>query len=58
MPPERTGNRAVDNRTGALLPLIDGSSTLEAIVDACGMPRLDALRALHDLVQRAIVAFE
>jgi hypothetical protein len=53
---EQTGNRA-DNRIGVLLPLIDGSSTLEAIVDVCGMPRLDALRSLNDLVQRGIVTF-
>jgi len=56
--PDQTGNRAIDNRTGAPLPLIDGSATLEAIVDVCGMPRLDALRALDDLAQRGIVAFE
>jgi hypothetical protein len=58
MVPEQTGNRAFDDRIGVLLPLIDGSSTLEAIVDVCGIPRLDALRALHDLVQRGVVAFE
>jgi DNA-binding IclR family transcriptional regulator len=58
MVPEQTDNEAIDNRISVLLPLIDGSSTLEAIVDVCGIPRLDALRALHDLVQRGVVAFE
>jgi hypothetical protein len=55
---KRTGNRAIDNRTGFLLSLIDGSSTLESILIACALPRLDALRILDDLVQRGVVAFE
>ena len=46
------------HRSGFLLSLIDGSSTLKAIVDACGMPRADALHILYDLVQEGIVAFE
>jgi Tfp pilus assembly protein PilZ len=49
---------AIDHRTGLLLSLIDGSSTLETIVDACGMPRVDALCVLYNLVQKGIVAFE
>ena len=51
MLPEHTGNRASDHRTGFLLSLIDGSSTLDAILDVCGLPRLDALRIVHDLVK-------
>jgi hypothetical protein len=58
MAPEPTGSRAIDSRAGVLLPLIDGVSTLQTIIDVCGMPRLDALRALQDLVQRGTVAFE
>ena len=48
---------ANDHRAGFLLSLVDGVSTLETIVDACGMPKLDALRILNDLVERGIVAF-
>lgn len=58
MLPESKGSHAIDHRTGFLLSLVDGSCPLERIVDECGMPRLDALRVLHDLVQRGIVAFE
>ena len=58
MLPEQTGNRAIDGRTGFLLSLINGASTLEAILDVCALPRLDALRILHDLVQRGTVTFE
>jgi hypothetical protein len=56
--PVATGNRPIDQRTGVLLSLIDRQSTLGAIIDLCGLPRLDALRILHDLVQRGIVALE
>jgi hypothetical protein len=58
MLPKLTRQRPIDTRTGFLLSLIDGSSTLEAILDVCGQPRLDALRILDDLVKRGIVAFE
>ncbi len=47
---------SMDHRAGFVLSLIDGSSTLETILDVCGMPRLDALRILQELVQQKIVA--
>jgi hypothetical protein len=56
--PAATGNRAVDQRTGFLLSLMDRQSTLGAIIELCGLPRLDALRVLHDLVQQGIVALK
>jgi hypothetical protein len=48
----------IDHRAGFLLSLVDGSSTIEAILDVCGMPKLDALRILHELVQRGAIGFE
>jgi hypothetical protein len=48
---------SIDHRAGFILSLVDGSSTVEQILDVCGMPRLDALRILHELVQQKIVAF-
>lgn len=48
---------SIDHRAGFVLSLIDGSSTVDMILDVCGMPRLDALRILHELVQQKIVAF-
>jgi hypothetical protein len=48
---------SIDHRAGFILSLIDGSSTVDMILDVCGMPRLDALRILHELVQQKIVAF-
>jgi hypothetical protein len=55
--PAPTDSPSVDHRTGFLLSFIDGSATLEAIVDRCGMPKSDALRILYDLVKWGIVTF-
>ena len=49
---------SIDHRAGFVLSLIDGTSTLEMILDVCGMPRLDAIRILHELVQQKIVALK
>jgi hypothetical protein len=49
---------SIDHRAGFVLSLIDGSSTFEMILDVCGMPRLDALRILHELVAQRIVAIK
>jgi hypothetical protein len=51
------GNRVVDERAEVLLSFIDRQSTLGAIIEVCGLPTLDALRILHDLVRRGIVGF-
>jgi hypothetical protein len=48
---------SMDHRAGFILSLIDGSSTVEMILDVSGMPKLDALRILLELVQQKIVAF-
>jgi hypothetical protein len=48
----------IDHRAGFLLSLVDGTSSLETIIEACGMPRLDALRIVQEMVQRRIVGFK
>lgn len=48
---------SIDHRAGFILSLIDGTSTIEMVLDVAGMPKLDSLRILHELVQRRIVAF-
>jgi hypothetical protein len=55
MAPSQIDCLAIDHRAGFLLSLVDGASTLEALLDVCGMPRLDALRILQELVQRGAV---
>jgi hypothetical protein len=49
---------SIDHRAGFVLSLVDGSSTLEMILDVCGMPRLDAIRILHELVQQRVIALK
>jgi hypothetical protein len=49
---------SIDHRAGFILSLIDGSVSVETILDLSGMPRLDALRILHELVLQKIVAFK
>jgi len=48
---------SIDHRAGFILSLIDGTSPIEMIIDVSGMPKLDALRILHELVQQRIVSF-
>ena len=48
---------SMDHRAGFVLSLIDGSSSVEMILDMCGMAKLDALRILNELVQEKIVSF-
>ena len=46
----------LDHKSGFLLSCIDGYSTIDEILDVCGMPPLDALRILCDLVQQNVIA--
>jgi hypothetical protein len=47
---------SIDHRAGFVLSLVDGVSSLEMILDVSGMPSLDALRILYELVQQRIVS--
>jgi hypothetical protein len=47
----------MDHRAGFVLSLVDGSSSVDMILDLSGMSKLDALRILYELVQQKIVAF-
>jgi hypothetical protein len=46
----------LDHRAGFLLSLVDGTSTVETILDVCGMPREEALAMIEDFAQRGILA--
>lgn len=48
---------SIDHRAGFVLSLIDGVSSIEMILDVSGMPELDALRILSELVQQRIITF-
>ena len=48
---------SIDHRAGFVLSHIDGTSSLEMILDVSGMAPLDCLRILFELVQQRIVSF-
>lgn len=45
----------LDHRAGFLLSCIDGSSSVDEILDVSGMASLDALRILHELLQEGVI---
>lgn len=49
---------SLDHRAGFLLSLVDGESSVEELLDICGMPRLDALRILYQLLEQRVIALE
>jgi hypothetical protein len=48
----------LDHRSGFLLSRVDGFSTLEELLDVCGMPRLEALKTLSDLLERGAIRLQ
>jgi len=49
---------SLDHRSGFMLSLMDGKSTLEEILDISGMPRLDALRIVHTLLEQRVISVD
>jgi hypothetical protein len=49
---------SIDHRAGFMLSRLDGPITVEELLEICGMPRLDALRMLHDLLQQKVITLE
>ena len=47
---------ALDHRAGFLLSRIDGASSIDELLDVSGMPRLETLRLLCELVDQGVVA--
>jgi hypothetical protein len=45
----------LDHRAGFLLSLVDGHSTFEEVLDVSGMPPVDALRLLLELLQQNVI---
>jgi hypothetical protein len=53
--PEELKTFGLDNVSGFLLSLMDGTTNVEAILDISGLPRLLALRHVRSLLERGIV---
>jgi len=49
---------ALDHRTGFVLSRIDGTHTVDAILDTCAMAREEALGILRHLAAMGVVAFD
>ena len=47
----------IDHRAGFVLSHVDGNCSLEQILDVSGMPALDALRILYELLQQRVIGF-
>lgn len=48
----------LDHRAGFLLSRVDGEHSLEELIDVSGMPRLDALRTLVELLDMGAIRFD
>jgi DNA-nicking Smr family endonuclease len=55
IPTEQVKWLSLDHRTGFLLSLCDGKSPLDDILDVSGMPQLEALRLLFELLQQSVI---
>jgi hypothetical protein len=55
VPHEQLRWMSIDQRAGFVLHHIDGMSSLDMIIDASGMPTLDVLRILTDLVTQRVI---
>jgi hypothetical protein len=49
---------SLDHRAGFLLSCVDGLSSIDEILDVSGMPPLDALRLIYELLQEGVIALE
>jgi hypothetical protein len=56
VPAEQLRWMSIDQRAAFMLHNIDGMSTLEMILDVSGMPILDAMRILTELVQQRVIS--
>jgi hypothetical protein len=55
LPTDWLSDMELDPQVAFLLSRIDGSSTIEEILDVCGMRREDATRALVELLEEGVV---
>lgn len=56
MSPDQIRWLSLDHRAGFLLSMIDGISTIDELLDVCGMQRLDALRIICSLLDQRVVS--
>jgi CRP-like cAMP-binding protein len=47
----------LDHRAGFLVSLLDGNTTIEALLDICGMPAEEAVATLEGLRRRGLITW-
>jgi hypothetical protein len=47
---------ALDHRAGFVLSLVDGTSSIEEIIDVSTMPQLEVLRTLYNLLSQSVIS--
>ncbi|MCC6524792.1 MAG: hypothetical protein IT373_19195 [Polyangiaceae bacterium] len=58
MPRERLLWNSMDHRAGFLVSIAEEPTTIEELLEICGMPALEALAVLVDLVDRNVLRLE
>jgi hypothetical protein len=58
MAPDEIQGLTLDHRSGFLISFIDGTSTVDEILDMSGMPQLETLRLLFEMRQQGVVAVD
>ena len=49
---------SLDHRAGFLLSFVDGSMSIEEVLDVSSMPELDVLRIMFELRQQGVIEIE
>jgi hypothetical protein len=55
VPPTQVRWLSLDHRAGFVLSLVDNASTVEELLDISGMPPLDTLRILSELLEQGVI---
>ena len=58
MPKDKLLWLSIDHRAGFLLALLEEPTTIEELLEICGMPLLDALQVVQGLVERKVIALD
>ncbi len=58
MTPDQVQWLSLDHRTGFLLSMIDGESSVEDLLDVCGMPRLEGLKIICNLLDENVIELD
>jgi hypothetical protein len=54
--PAELATLTLDHRAGFMLTFVDGATTLDDVLDACGLPRAEGLQIVADLLKRKVIA--